>query len=138
MSSRAYSTIWTQEHMCITHRCRQQCGDGWRGGGEGEETVGENGDTCNSINKKLILKIKWNIFRKKAICHSMHIINIWNYLWLIEYNIKTILGLHWFLFIWKNSSVLKSEMKIMLKKPMHSHMCINVIKYLKEEGKNHY
>ena len=54
--------------MCITHRHRQQYGISWRGGSEGWVKVGKwggDGDICNSVNKKLILKIKENIFRKK-------------------------------------------------------------------------
>ena len=48
-----------KEHIFITHRYRQQSGDGQReGGGEmgGGKQRGGKWKNCNSVNNKLILK----------------------------------------------------------------------------------
>ena len=49
-------------YIHITHRHRQQCGDGQREGGHkvGEEVAkrGKNGDTSNSVNNKKRKKIR--------------------------------------------------------------------------------
>ena len=41
-----------KQHICMTHRHRQQCGDGQRAGGGGQRQGVGNGDTCNSANNK--------------------------------------------------------------------------------------
>ena len=45
-----------KEHICITHRHRQWCGDGQREGEWGWVEVGKgagkNGDICNSVDDK--------------------------------------------------------------------------------------
>ena len=43
------------EHICITHRHRQQCGDGQRKGeleAGGGAKWGGYGDICNNVNNK--------------------------------------------------------------------------------------
>ena len=49
-----------KEHVCITHRRRQQCGDGQR-----EEEVWWNRDICNIINNKNKEKKKKGIAKLK-------------------------------------------------------------------------
>ena len=46
----------TKEHVCMTHRHRQQCGGGQREGGgakSGEKEREEKWGICNSVNNKL-------------------------------------------------------------------------------------
>ena len=50
-----FSTRFAKQHICITHRHRQHCGDGQRGKGVGAEwrrAHGENEDISNSVNNK--------------------------------------------------------------------------------------
>ena len=54
---------WARKHICITHRHRQQCGDGWREGGR----VGRGWNWAKGEKFVIVSKIKQKQSIKKTL-----------------------------------------------------------------------